>query len=431
MENTHLQTETNEKKQRSGLKLGIKLTIILALSLLLLIPQAIIMNLVNERQGTEQSTSFEVSEKWGGGQVVTGPVLFIPGDSAANNVYLLSETLDITGDIVSRDLKRGIYDFTVYESDLELKGTFKLPKELTAEQLAHLRTKQARLLFSINDFRGFKDNPTLVFDGKPCELIAENYLLAGRDALSCAVDATPLSDSSVLSFRITAPVKGSDYIYFIPTGRTTNVALKSDCTTPSFTGRYLPAEREVTKEGFSADWKVLALNREISQVFKNQTTLKEAQTFGVELRVPVEQYQKTTRCIKYAYLIIVLTFGVVFFVEIRRQRPVHPVQYALVGLALVLFYTLLLSFSEHMTFLLAYLIASVMTVALISAFMYAVLRNRAATFTISGLLTVLYLFIYVILQLESYALLVGSLGVFVILAVAMFASQKINWYQKG
>lgn len=106
-------------------------------------------------------------------------------------------------------------------------------------------------------------------------------------------------------------------------------------------------------------------------------------------------------------------------------------QYALVGLALVLFYTLLLSFSEHMTFLLAYLIASVMTVALISAFMYAVLRNRAATFTISGLLTVLYLFIYVILQLESYALLVGSLGVFVILAVAMFASQKINWYQKG
>jgi len=425
-----LQTEMNGKKQRSGLKLGIKLTIILALSLLLLIPQVIIMNLVSERQSTEQSTSFEVSEKWGGGQVVTGPVLFIPGDSAANNVYILSETLDITGHIVSRDLKRGIYDFTVYESDLELKGTFKLPKELKAEQLAHLKTDRARLLFGIDDFRGFKDNPTIVFDGRPCEFIAENYQLAGNEALSCTVDASPLFDNSVLSFRITAPVKGSDYLYFIPTGRTTSVNLNSDCPTPSFTGRYLPAEREVTKEGFSAQWKVLALNREISQVLKNQASLKQAQTFGVELRVPVEQYQKTTRCIKYAYLIIVLTFGVVFFVEIRRQRPVHPVQYALVGLALVLFYTLLLSFSEHMTFILAYLIASVMTVALISAFMYAVLRNRAATFTIAGLLMVLYLFIYVILQLESYALLVGSLGVFVILALAMFASQKINWYHK-
>lgn len=431
MENTNLQTEMNEKKQRSGLKLGIKLIIILVLSLLLLIPQVIIMNLVDERQSTEQATSFEVSEKWGGGQVVTGPVLFIPGDSTANNIYILSETLDITGDIGSRDLKRGIYDFTVYESDLELKGTFKLPKELKAEQLAHLNTQKARLLFGINDFRGFKDNPTLVFDGKQCEFIAENFQLGGKDALSCAVDASPLFDSSVVSFQITAPVKGSDYLYFIPTGRTTNVALKSDCSTPSFTGRYLPAEREVTKEGFSAEWKVLALNREISQVLKSQASLKDAQTFGVELRVPVEQYQKTTRCIKYAYLIIVLTFGVVFFVEIRRQRPVHPVQYALVGLALVLFYTLLLSFAEHMTFILAYLIASVMTVALISAFMYAVLRNRAATFTIAGLLTVLYLFIYVILQLESYALLVGSLGVFVVLAVAMFASQKINWYQKG
>lgn len=426
-----MQTEMNEKKQRSGLKLGIKLTIILALSLLLLIPQVIIMSLVSERQSTEQSTSFEVSEKWGGGQVVTGPVLFIPADSAANNVYILSETLDITGNIGSRDLKRGIYDFTVYESDLELNGTFKLPKELKAEQLAHLKTERAKLLFAIDDFRGFKDNPTLMFGGKPCEFIAENFQLGDKDALSCAVDASPLFDSSVLSFRITAPVKGSDYLYFIPTGRTTSVALKSDCPTPSFTGRYLPAEREVTKDGFSADWKVLALNREISQVLKSQASLKQAQTFGVELRVPVEQYQKTTRCIKYAYLIIVLTFGVVFFVEIRRQRPVHPVQYALVGLALVLFYTLLLSFSEHITFIFAYLIASVMTVALISAFMYAVLKNRAATFTIAGLLTLLYLFIYVILQLESYALLVGSLGVFLILALAMFASQKINWYHKG
>jgi inner membrane protein len=144
----------------------------------------------------------------------------------------------------------------------------------------------------------------------------------------------------------------------------------------------------------------------------------------------VEQYQQTTRSIKYAYLIILLTFAVVFFVEIRRKTPIHPIQYALVGLALVLFYTLLLSFSEHLTFLLSYLIAAVMTITLITAFMRALLKHWGAAMAIGALLTLLYLFIYVIMQLESYALLVGSLGIFVILAIAMYASQKINWYQK-
>ena len=175
---------------------------------------------------------------------------------------------------------------------------------------------------------------------------------------------------------------------------------------------------------------MLALNRDFAQVLNSHAELKKAQPFGVDLKVPVEQYQQTTRSIKYAYLIILLTFAVVFFVEIRRQTPIHPVQYALVGIALMLFYTLLLAFSEHLTFLLSYLIASVMTIGLITLFMRTLLRNTRAALFIGLLLTVLYTFIYVIMQLESYALLVGSLGIFVILAVAMYASQKINWYQE-
>ena len=234
-----------------------------------------------------------------------------------------------------------------------------------------------------------------------------------------------------VAFRLTVPIKGSDYLYFLPMGRTTSLHLSSDCTTPSFTGRYLPSQREVTKEGFTADWKVLALNRDFAQVLNSNSELKNAQSFGVDLKVPVMQYQQTTRSIKYAYLIILLTFAVVFFVEIRRQTPVHPVQYALVGIALMLFYTLLLSFSEHLTFLLSYLIASAMTITLITVFMRALLHNNRAALIIGGLLLMLYTFIYIIMQLESYALLVGSLGIFVILAVAMYASHKINWYQKG
>ncbi len=429
MENTNPQIAP-ANAGRNNLRLGIKLSIILVISLLLLIPQAIIMNVVNERASTEQNADLEVSEKWGTGQTLTGPVLFIPGDSAKNNVYILPETLDIDGDISSRTLRRGIYDFTVYESTLTLAGRFVLPKELKAHQLRHLRTGQAKLLFAISDFKGFADNPSLQLGGQRAELTAEDLALGSDNALSCSVDLQQLLNGGTVDYRLTVPIKGSNHLYFLPVGRTTSVQLCSDCATPSFTGRYLPADREVTDQGFAAQWKVLALNRDFAQVFNSHTALRNAQSFGVDLKVPVMQYQQTTRSIKYAYLIILLTFAVVFFVEIRRQTPIHPVQYALVGIALMLFYTLLLSFSEHLSFLLSYLIASVMTIGLITLFMRALLHSTRPALFVTVLLAVLYLFIYIIMQLESYALLVGSLGLFAILAAAMYASRKINWYQK-
>ena len=431
MENINPKNTLPENNSRSSLKLGIKLLLSLIISILLLIPQAIIMNMVDERSNTETAANLEVTEKWGSGQTLKGPVLFIPGDSAANNIYLLPEALDIKGDIQSRMLKRGIYDFTVYETTLDLSGHFALSKEIKAEQLQHLRTDRAKLLFAITDFKGFSDNPTLLYNGQPAELSSEALQLGSYNALSCSVDIQPILDGGQISYRLTVPLKGSNYLYFLPVGRTSSVRLTSDCPTPSFTGRYLPADREVSAQGFNADWKVLALNRDFAQVLNSQSELRNAQSFGVDLKVPVEQYQQTTRSIKYAYLIILLTFAVVFFVENRRLTPVHPVQYALVGIALMLFYVLLLSFSEHLTFLLSYIIASIMTIGLITLFMRALLKNHRAALLIGLLLLILYAFIYVIMQLESYALLVGSLGVFIILAVAMYASQKINWYQKN
>lgn len=431
MENTNPQNALKGNTTRPGLKLGLKLTIILIISLLLLIPQAIIMNMVDERSDTETTANLEVTEKWGSGQTLTGPVLLIPGDSAADNIYLLPETLEIAGDIHSRTLKRGIYDFSVFETTLALDGHFAMAKELKADQLKRTHPDRAKLLFAISDFKGFADNPALTLGGRNVDLESEAMRLGDQNALSCTVDIRPLLQGEKLSYRLTVPLKGSNNLYFLPVGRTTSVHLTSDCPTPSFTGRYLPTNREVTDHGFKADWKVLALNRDFAQVLKSQSVLRKASPFGVQLKVPVEQYQQTTRSIKYAYLIILLTFAVVFFVENRRLTPVHPVQYALVGIALMLFYVLLLSFSEHLSFLLSYIIASAMTIGLITLFMRALLRHRRAALIIGLLLLILYTFIYVIMQLESYALLVGSLGVFAILAIAMYASQKINWYQKG
>lgn len=417
----------NNTQKSEGAKLWLKLTIIFLLSLLLLIPQAIIQNMVDERRGTEMEASFEVSEKWGESRTVRGPVLFIPGDTSTHNIYLLPETLDINSRVNTKTLRRGIYDFSVYEAPVSLSGTFALPKELSAEQVSYLKTGRAKLLFSINDFKGFVDYPTFTFQGRRLELQAEGLKLGNDDALSCPVDAGAVFDSGTCSFVLDVPLKGSNSIGFVPVGRTTTLHVASDCKTPSFTGRYLPTDRQVTDTGFTADWKVLALNRDFTQVLKSRSELASVGTMEVELKVPVEQYQKTTRTIKYAYLIILLTFAVVFLVENRRHTPIHPVQYALVGIALVLFYTLLLAFSEHIGFGFAYLVAAVMTVGLITTFIYGLTKHRTAALAVGGLLTVLYVFIYVIMQLESYALLVGSIGVFVILAVAMYASQKIKW----
>ena len=218
-----------------------------------------------------------------------------------------------------------------------------------------------------------------------------------------------------------------------PVGQTTTINLTSDCSTPSFNGYYLPDERQVSNKGFQASWKVLAINRDYPQIVSRTSDNRQQlsnSSFGVELKVPVEQYLKTDRAVKYAFLIILLTFAAVFFIEMRKAKPIHPVQYLLIGIALIIFYTLLLSFSEHMNFGLSYLIASVMTIGMIVVFMASVTKDKKTALGIGLLLAVLYAFVYVLLQLESYALLVGSVGIFIIVGIAMFATQKIEWYKK-
>ena len=235
---------------------------------------------------------------------------------------------------------------------------------------------------------------------------------------------------------------------FAPLGKTTRIQLTSNCKTPSFTGAFLPSEREVSNDGFSSQWEILEFNRNYSQIIKGthrQINTPDGYTildsglryaseaiaqssFGVNLLFPVDQYQKSMRSAKYAFLIIILTFVVSFFVEIFQKKNIHPVQYLLIGLALCLFYTLLVSTSEHIGFTPAYIISALMTTSLITFYMIGILKIKKTAFTIGGLLACLYAYIFFLIQLETYALLVGSIGLFVILAIIMYFSQKINWY---
>lgn len=247
--------------------------------------------------------------------------------------------------------------------------------------------------------------------------------------MAAAVDATPLLQAdTTVRFRIEMELKGSDALYFAPIGRTTSIRIESDCPTPSFTGNFLPSHREVRSDGFSAQWDVIGMNRNYPQVF--DFTAAEARVqdsvFGVELLVPVAQYQMTERAVKYAILILLLTFVVVLFAETLLRKPLGIFHYLLVGLALILFYSLLIALSEHLRFGWSYAIASVMIVGMLFLYTYALLREKKAALGVGGMLAGLYLYIYILLQMETYALLAGSLGLFVILAGVMFVSQKIN-----
>ena len=229
-------------------------------------------------------------------------------------------------------------------------------------------------------------------------------------------------------FSFSLRLNGSRDLQFIPVGRTTEVTLKSDWNVPSFSGAFLPDTREVTDNGFEASWKILDLNRGYPQAWIGNKYNIYSSASGVNLLAGIEGYDKSMRSAKYALLVIALTFLVFFFVEVFNKKKIHPIQYILVGLAIVLFYALLISISEVAGFGLAYLISSVATLGLITLYSKSVLAHNRMAFIQGSILAFLYLFIYILLQLEDYALLIGSSLLFVILATIMYLSRKIDWY---
>lgn len=439
----------NGSKLSFSMKIMLKIFVILLLSVLLLIPRMMIGNLIDEREGTANDAKQEISKKWGKAQCVAGPFLCIPArydkekkSTVADDLIIFPETFDISGNISSQVLHRGIYDVSVYSAPLAVKGSFCFPRELDMATLEkNYVPDKASYMFFIRDLRGLSSYVELtVAQEKKVMLTAE------RGYLSCEADMSHLLDGDTVDYSLSLDLKGSQGLYLVPCGNSSAAHITSNCPSPSFTG-FLPDDRQVSDTGFTADWKVIALNRGFAQTISfstfNNTTISHARNeyseedklndmddfMGVSLKTGVNQYQQNTRANKYAYLIIILTFITVLFVEIRKENPIHLVQYLLIGIAIVLFYTLLLSFSEFMAFGWSYLIAAVMTIGLVTAYMAAILKIRKTAFAIGGLLSALYIYIYILLTLETFSLLAGSIGLFIILMLVMIGSQKINWYK--
>ena len=422
----------------------LKIGIILFMTLLLLIPTIMIKGLVKEREQRQQDAILEVSSKWGEEQTLTGPFISIPYYKYVKNqaneyqsvtivkvldyIHFLPDELTISGNIMPEQRYRGIYEIVVYNAGLQISGIF---KDLDIEQfdipMSDVMLDKAFISIGVTDLTGIEEQVSLQWND---ETGVFDPGTVDTDIIYSGINApvTICDDSCSYDFSFGIKLKGSQKLYFVPFGKLTDVTIMSSWSNPSFNGAFLPDDHDITANGFTANWNILHLNRNFPQSWTgSQYTVSDA-GFGVDLILPVDKYQKTMRSIKYAILFIAFTFIVFFFVEVLAKRFIHPIQYILVGIALIVFFSLLLAITEHLNFDCAYIISAVSVLALISAYIRAILKSSRLTLLIGGILTILYAFIFFILQIQDYALLTGSIGIFIILALVMYFSRKIDWY---
>ncbi len=449
---------SNKQTQSTSNKTLIKGLVTGALILLMLVPTVFVSNIVSEREKRQQDVVKDVTSGWSTQQTLSGPYLYVPyqvkdgENTTTKHLYFLPENLNVNGTINPEIRPRSIYKILLYRSELKTNGNFKiqLPKDI---EPSSLQLNEAKICYNISDFKGIEEKLNITFNGvkydlapglptKQFETVTTQINSNTEDAsrteastkdveaigLSANVNLTIEDLQKSLSFDMPLKIKGSEKLHFIPLSVNSNFAINSSWKDPKFDGNNLPGTRDVTEQGFQAKWSFNNANLPFGTIIKDFSFNKENLAFGVSMVQPADQYAKTMRSVKYAILFIGLTFALFFIIELMQKKPMHPVQYVLIGIALVIFFTLLLSISEFILFDYAYLIAAIATVLLISLYAKSHFKSAKTASVFGSLLTCLYAFIFVLIRLEDAALLVGSIGLFIILALVMFGSRKINWY---
>ena len=396
-----------------------KLLMMIVISLLLLIPLGMIKNLIRERQGNADDARAEVAGSWGRPQTLSGPQLLFyrerteqekkkkeKDDLSPMYISVYPERLSYEVDAATQDLHRAIYEVKVYTADIVARGDFLLPDKCRDYLV------KTEIILELSDLRGIEGSVSLSIGGREYSVTdGWNHAISKQIELDPALfgSATPVP------FEFRFRTRGSEALYFQPYGQVTEVTFHTDCNAPSFEGDFLPSEREIGEEGSSARWVVSAINRGAPQ----------ETTFGVKLLQGVSQYQQTTRTAKYGILIILLVFVAGLAVELVGKKSIHIIQYVVIGLSLVLFYALLLSFSELMAFWLAWLLAAGMTTAALTGYFRGILKDRTA-WLLGALVALAYVVCYILLQMETYALVAGTLVLFVILVGIMYFTRDLR-----
>jgi len=437
---------------------GFKFFLICGLILLLTIPLLLVWGLIEEREKRAEGIQQEVAREWGGAQLINGPVLIVPyavlrvsmqagkrtEETLERRAVFLPRTLNVRAKAATKVLRRSIYDVAVYTGDLQFEGRFDAPdlSEVEAD-VQSVRWHDAILAIGISDVSGLKKAASLFVDGGT-EIPFEPSLgvagardtgiharLASLPGLSG--EQTDGSGFKGFNYRFSLVMNGSAQLSFAPVAQQTTVGLSSDWPDPSFTGAFLPTDRVLNPAAISARWEVPHLARSVPQAWtlgSDGLNRLSSYAFGMRFIVPVDFYQVVARAAKYAMMFLATAFMAVFVLELGSKREVHPVQYLLVGLAMAFFYVLLLSLAEQIGFLPSYLAASGATVMLIATYVGSVQRSFVEGLIMLCVLVILYGLLYMILQLEDYALLAGAIAGFVMLAAVMFGTLRVDWWGK-
>lgn len=429
---------------------------------LLLIPLVRINGLVRERQAARDAVVQDIARSAAGPQTLTGPLLVVPFirtvqetqlDAArlpvtvarelAGELRLLPALVELDGKLATEERKRGIYRARVFDAAARLTGRFDVPAHfgVATADLASYRFGQPRLVVGISDIRGIGNALSLSANGARVAFVPGTGLRMLGAGVQAPLQLANSDSQQPLQFQIDLSLLGTSDFQITPVGRETHVMLSSDWPHPSFVGQFLPREREITRAGFTADWRTSFFATNLEEALSRCPAQADpaipdcadfsARHFGVSFVDPVDQYLKSERAVKYGFLFIMLTFAGFFLLEVLRRFSVHPVQYGLVGLALALFFLLLLSFSEHIGFAVAYVVSAVACVGLIAYYVAHVLGSRVHGAGFGGALAMLYALLYVILGSEDYALLTGSVLVFAVLALVMVLTRRVNWSGVG
>lgn len=446
--------EPKKAKFSSWLKESItaRMLVVGFLLFILLIPLEFVKSLITERSIRQQEVVREINSKWGNEVVLSGPILKVPykvykenriyiektktyqteTETFVREAYLFPDELSVVANVQSKEepLKRSIYESVVYTADMKVNGTFPAidlsdkdvePKDILWDKIS--------VVVKTSNLKGIRNTLEIQLGDQALSMTpkySREYMNIVESSVAKDISA---ENNTALPFSLQMKVNGSESLQFIPIGKETTVQMTSNWDSPSHMGEYLPEDgsRVVDSTGFKASWKVLQINREFEQRFYNELPDLQEFAFGTKLIIPVDEYQKSERTAKYGFLVIGLTLLVFLLIQIASKIYIHPFQYVMIGLALVMFYTLLISISEHSTFLKAYAIAAGSVLGLILLYSKVILKGWKFPLLVGVSLASLYGFIYVIIQLENYALLVGSIGLFAILAIVMFASRKIDW----
>src|SRR4051812_9646434 len=445
-----------KRRSRSMLKLlGVG-----ALILLMLIPLLMIQGVLNDRLERRNEAVNDITASWGKEQNIIGPVLVVPyyyhgtvvrsvtlpdgrvetrevAETTVAYAYFLPDTLEVGGDLKTQTLHRGIYEAAVFRGTIKLSGQFSAP-DMVALKIdpKDVLWKDASVTLAVSDLRGTRESLMLDWGGKKIQLQPGSQLPGYTTGITAQLEnVQPITAPT--TFSVALDLNGSSGIFFAPFGIQNVVSLKSNWPDPGFRGAFLPADRNVRTDGFDATWKISYYGRDYPQRWTSRsgnerfnTTAVSNSLFGAQFLSVLDAYRYVERSIKYGVLFFVLVFTTFFLFEVTARQKIHPLQYLMVGAALCLFYLALLSASEFIGFTLAYFIATVAASGLITWYCSHFLGGGARTLIIGGGLIGVFTFFYVTLRQQDYALLMGTVALFILLGVVMWVTRKVDWYAR-